>query len=115
MYLNSESEAYASPSELAKHCGVSRAAMTKVLDGLEQEGHLKRDSHPTDRRALIVRLTPEGQQFLDTIVPQKQYPLSELIHNLDPTERTKLIELATKVIHTFGSQITEPAVQERLA
>ncbi|HEY9623516.1 MAG TPA: MarR family transcriptional regulator [Crinalium sp.] len=104
MYLGSEAEFCTSPSELAKHCGVSRAAMTKVLDGLEQEGYIERDIHPTDRRALMVKLTPEGQQFLDWIAPQDQYQLSELMNNLDDTERTKLMELAMKMIQLFEDQ-----------
>lgn len=101
MYLNTEPEFCASPSELAKHCGISRAAMTKVLDGLEQEGYLERDSHPTDRRALTVKLTAEGRQFLDWIAPQDQYQLSELINNLNEAERARLVDLASKVIQTF--------------
>jgi DNA-binding MarR family transcriptional regulator/DNA-binding response OmpR family regulator len=104
MYLGSEAEFCTSPSELAKHCGVSRAAMTKVLDGLEQEGYIERDIHPTDRRALMVKLTPEGQQFLDWIAPQDQYQLSELMNNLDDTERTKLMELAMRMMQLFEDQ-----------
>ncbi len=75
--------------------------MTKVLDGLEQEAYIERDSHPTDRRALMVRLTTAGRKFLDWIAPQDQYQLSELIHNLNEGERAKLIDLALKVIQTF--------------
>ena len=108
MYLSSEPDFCTSPSELAKHCGVSRAAMTKILDGLEQEGYLERDSHPTDRRALTVKLTAEGRQFLDWIVPQNQYQLSELMSYLDESEREKLIELATKVIQIFEGQAIDP-------
>lgn len=101
MYLNDETDLCASPSELAKHCGVSRAAMTGLLDGLEQEGYVERDNHPTDRRALRVKLTLKGQQFLDWLAPQDQYQLSELMSHLNEAEQSKLIELATKVIHLF--------------
>ncbi len=98
MYLHREPELCASPSALAKHCGVTRAAMTGLLDGLEQEGYTERDNHPTDRRALMIKLTPKGQQFLDWIAPHDQYQLSELIGSLDGAEREKLMELAMQVI-----------------
>lgn len=101
MYLSSEPELCASPSALAKHCGVSRAAVTGLLDGLEQEEYVERDNHPTDRRALMVKLTSKGQEFLNWIAPQDQYQLPELMSNLDESERKKMIELAMKVIKLF--------------
>jgi DNA-binding MarR family transcriptional regulator len=47
--------------------------MTGLLDGLEQEGYVERDENPSDRRALRVKLTTKGQQFLDWLEPQDQY------------------------------------------
>jgi DNA-binding MarR family transcriptional regulator/CheY-like chemotaxis protein len=99
MYLSGEPEFCSSPSELAKHCGVSRAAMTGLLDGLEKDGYVARDSHPSDRRALTIELTPKGQQFLDWIAPQDPYQLSELMGALSEPEREKLQELAMKITH----------------
>jgi DNA-binding MarR family transcriptional regulator/CheY-like chemotaxis protein len=98
IYLSGEPDLCASPSALASHCDVSRAAMTGLLDGLEQEGFVERDGHPFDRRALMIRLTPKGQQFLDWIIPQDQYRLPELMSVLNDIERQKLIELANKVL-----------------
>jgi DNA-binding MarR family transcriptional regulator len=92
MYISGEPEFCASPSELAKHCGVSR-------DGLENDGYVARDSHPNDRRALMIKLTPKGQQFLDWISPQDSYQLSELMGALSEPEREKLQELAMKITH----------------
>ncbi|MGG6269628.1 MarR family transcriptional regulator [Leptolyngbya sp. AN03gr2] len=98
MYLNESPELCASPSSLAKHCGVSRAAMTGLLDGLEQESYVERDHNPADRRALKVRLTPKGQEFLQWIAPQGNYQFSELIETLDGAERQKMIQLAQKCL-----------------
>lgn len=104
IYLNSEPELCASPSSLAKHCGVSRAAMTGLLDGLEDEGYVERDDHPSDRRALMVKLTQKGQQFLDWLAPQDQYQVSELMNILDDVERQKLVELVMNVVKLFDDQ-----------
>lgn len=102
MDLGREPECGASPSELAKHCGVSRAAMTGLLDGLENDGYVERDSHPSDRRALTIKLTSKGQQFLDLIAPQNPYQLSELMAALSEPEREKLQELAMKITYLFA-------------
>jgi DNA-binding MarR family transcriptional regulator/CheY-like chemotaxis protein len=97
IYLSCEPHLCASPSALAKHCGVSRAAMTGLLDGLEQEGYVERDHHPSDRRALMITLTLKGKQFLNVIAPQDQYQLSEWMSVLSDGERQKLNELMPKL------------------
>lgn len=101
IYLSSESNLCASPSALAKQCGVSRAAMTGLLDGLEQEGYVERDNHPSDRRALMIKLTPKGQEFLECLAPHDQYQISELMGSLDEAERRELTELVIKAIKLF--------------
>jgi DNA-binding MarR family transcriptional regulator len=104
IYLNSRPELSASPSSLAEHCGVSRAAMTGLLDSLEHEGYVERDTNPVDRRALMIKLNSKGQQFLDGMIPQDQYQLSELMDKLSEVERKKLIELAVKTAKLVEQQ-----------
>lgn len=108
LYLSTEPERCASPSALAKQCGVSRAAMTGLLDGLEQDGYVERDNHPFDRRALMVKLTQAGQQFLEWIAPQDQYQLSELMNSLDQAERKKLMDLVIKAVKLFDETALVP-------
>lgn len=43
---------------LAQHLGISTAATTKMLDRLESAGHLVRRPHPTDRRSIVLQVTP---------------------------------------------------------
>jgi DNA-binding MarR family transcriptional regulator/DNA-binding response OmpR family regulator len=107
LYLNSEPALFASPSALALHCGVSRAAMTGLLDALEQKGYVERDNHPSDRRALMIKLTPKGQQFLSLIAPQDHYPLSELIGSLSDLEQQKLNQMLTKLFKLFEKKKAE--------
>lgn len=102
LYLSTEPELCASPSSLAKQCGVSRAAMTGLLDGLEQESYVERDVHPSDRRALVVKLTPKGQQFLNWIAPQDQYQISELMSSLSAAERQTLMDLVIKTANMLS-------------
>ncbi|PPS41900.1 MarR family transcriptional regulator [Chroococcidiopsis sp. TS-821] len=111
IYLSSEPQLYASPSSLAKHCGVSRAAMTGLVDGLEEEGYVERYSHPSDRRSLMIKLTQKGQHFIDSIASQDQYRISELMSVLSEIERQKLIELTMKVIKIFEEQATSSLEQ----
>jgi DNA-binding MarR family transcriptional regulator len=49
-----------SPSELGDRLIVTRATVTGVVDSLERRGYVRRSPNPSDRRGIIVELTPEG-------------------------------------------------------
>ncbi|MFA4840662.1 MAG: MarR family transcriptional regulator [Agrococcus sp.] len=44
---------------LAEHLGITGPSVTKLLDRLEHAGHIRREAHPTDRRALSIVVTDE--------------------------------------------------------
>jgi DNA-binding MarR family transcriptional regulator len=45
-----------SPSALARRAGLHPATLTGILDRLESGGWVTRDRHPSDRRAVVVRV-----------------------------------------------------------
>jgi DNA-binding MarR family transcriptional regulator len=49
--------------DLSQRMGLSGAAITYLVDRLIESGHIRRDSHPTDRRKVILRHSEPG---LDT-------------------------------------------------
>jgi len=49
--------------DLSQQMGLSGAAITYLVDRLIESGHLRRDSHPADRRKVILRYSEPG---LDT-------------------------------------------------
>jgi len=51
-------------SELAGLQGVAQPSMTVLVGSLEQAGLVGRRPDPTDGRAVLVSLTPEGEEFL---------------------------------------------------
>lgn len=59
-----------SPSELAHGVGVTRATMTGLLDGLERDGLVSRSDDAEDRRKKLVRLTPQGRELVQTVIPE---------------------------------------------
>jgi DNA-binding MarR family transcriptional regulator len=52
------------PSELAAHAGVTRQAITKLVDELERLDLVRRDPDPDDGRGVIVRYTDRGLAVL---------------------------------------------------
>jgi DNA-binding MarR family transcriptional regulator len=53
------------PSHLAQSSLVTTGAMTARLDRLERAGLITRATSPTDRRAVLVRLTERGEQLAE--------------------------------------------------
>ena len=51
-------------SQLGRRLGVSKQAATKTAAGLERLGYITREPHPTDARAIQLRRTPHGEEFL---------------------------------------------------
>ena len=47
--------------QLAAACNCSRSTITGVVDTMEKKGLVKRESHPKDRRSILVKLTSEGK------------------------------------------------------
>ncbi|GGH91326.1 MarR family winged helix-turn-helix transcriptional regulator [Arthrobacter liuii] len=46
------------PTELAARLAITSASMTSLVDRLVAGGHVTREPHPSDRRAVILRPTP---------------------------------------------------------
>jgi DNA-binding MarR family transcriptional regulator len=51
-----------SPHDVARHLRISTASTTKLLDRLQEAGHVQRRPHPRDRRARVIVLTDESRR-----------------------------------------------------
>ncbi len=56
-------------SELGKILGIENSAMTGVVDRLEKFGFVTRQPDPSDRRALLLCITPEGLEEIERAKP----------------------------------------------
>lgn len=56
------------PTELAHRVEISTAAMTLVLNRLEDRGHVRRDRHPSDGRKLIVTASEDAATDAERLV-----------------------------------------------
>lgn len=57
------------PSELGATLDATRTQMTRLLDGLEARGLLRRHASASDRRSLELTLTPAGRRLLERAAP----------------------------------------------
>lgn len=92
------------PSVLAEKAGVSRATMTGLIDGLEQNGLVERVYTQDDRRSIQIKLTDAGQAKLDTVMPDYYRRVRKCMQPLDANKREQLqqvLELINSGIQAF--------------
>lgn len=58
------------PTRLYESAMLSSGGMTARIDRLEREGLVERRRHPTDRRGVLVALTPIGVSLIDKMLAQ---------------------------------------------
>lgn len=56
-------------SAISKAAGISPTMVTNLIDGLVRSGLVSRVGNPDDRRVSIARLTPEGEETFQKILP----------------------------------------------
>lgn len=92
------------PADLADQTGVTRAAMTGLIDSLVESGHVNRGEVGDDRRTYRVLLTPRGTDLIASLLPDHLRRMQELIQALTPAERDAYVALLEKLrgrIHVF--------------
>ena len=97
MLLNRCSTEPSTPAELADQAGVTRGTMTGLIDTLEKDGVVRRETDPRDRRTVLVRLTEQGQQSLEQMLPDYFKCVARIMQPLNPTERKQLVGLLQKI------------------
>ena len=73
--------------------GVTRRNVTALVDALEEEGLVRRRPHPTDRRATVIELTPEGERTADAMYDEHREAVAELFAGLSGEDQRELIRL----------------------
>lgn len=95
--MNRTPDELTSPSILAQKIGVTRATMTRLIDGLEKDSLIKRFPHESDRRKQRLKLTGKGRNLLECLLPDYWSRLHGMMDGLDTQERATLISLLQKV------------------
>ncbi|MDU8912541.1 MarR family transcriptional regulator [Aestuariicoccus sp. MJ-SS9] len=80
-------------SELSRMLLVSNGNATNVVDRLEQEGKVHRVSRESDKRVVLVELTPSGRDWFREISAAHEQEVNRIFANLGHDELTQLRDL----------------------
>lgn len=83
--------------ELADIIGIDKAAVTRALSRLEQDGYIVRRDDQEDRRATRVYLTPKGRNLQPHLEAAAIVCIETMTATLDTDERTELRRLLAKM------------------
>lgn len=71
--------------------------ITMVIDNLEKQGYVVRKKDPSDRRAVLIHLTQEGDKFIHQFFPKHLDRIKEEFSVLSEEEKKTLAEICKKL------------------
>jgi len=86
------------PSQVSDRVLVASATMTATLDLLEHRGWIRRVPNPTDRRSVLIEITPNGRATADQLLPGIRAVEKSILSALTPAERAQLLHMLTKIL-----------------
>ena len=89
-------------------CGelkVSTGTMTNRLDKLERTGLVQRSPDQTDRRGVLLDLTPAGRAQLDAYIERGATRERELLSGLSTTDKHRLNRLLDKLLDSLRADL----------
>jgi MarR family transcriptional regulator, 2-MHQ and catechol-resistance regulon repressor len=75
----------------------STGNMTLVLDNLEKRNLVRRTRSQEDRRMVLIELTLQGKELIETVFPQHAAAIEEEMRVLSPEEQLELGRLLRKL------------------
>lgn len=100
--------------EVAKAFGVTLAAVTQIVDRLEQKRFLSRGSDPADRRAYTLVLTREGRDLVAELRTLQREGLEPVLSRMSAPDRARLIKGLEALVDAAG-RVGQPEPAPRSA
>jgi DNA-binding MarR family transcriptional regulator len=94
--------------EVATFCGTTPSAVTELIEGLVADGYARRDADPTDRRAVLIAITPAGQTKVDRVVVAATANVIKFVDGLTVDQRARLRAAVADLSEIF----TTPSAQK---
>jgi MarR family 2-MHQ and catechol resistance regulon transcriptional repressor len=82
---------------LRRRLGWTKASTSEVVSTLQARGFLTRRRHPSDRRAVILRITAEGVELVEQLFPEHTQRVTATFAALDDEEKRSLAEICRKL------------------
>ena len=78
------------------------STLTSLADRLERDGYVERRKHPTDRRTVVLALTPAGEKVFAAEKTFYRRLIDDTIRPLDPEARRHVLAALGSLPNTVG-------------
>jgi DNA-binding MarR family transcriptional regulator len=77
--------------QLSEAVSLAHSTVSGIVDRLEKQGLIQRQTHPTDRRITLLVASPPVREFMETRMPELAlHPLLEALRHASPTQRRSI-------------------------
>ena len=87
-----------SPSALAESTGLTRGAISKLIERLVQKHLVTREEGPTDRRTQTIALSPAGRRIVPQLAAIADQNDAQFFATLSPKQREDLVATLKKLV-----------------
>lgn len=100
---NKENENYygMKTSELTERLRITKPATSKILNDMEEKGYINRISNKVDRRVVYVKLTEEGEKFLEEQNNKFENFTYKVVEKMGEEDTDELIRLFGKLYNVI--------------
>ena len=94
----------ASPSELARHTGLTSGATTAMLDRLEKAGLIERQPNPKDRRGTLIVPAKAGAKKVASWFESARRAQDELISSYSASELEIIVDVFERFVRLWDRE-----------
>jgi DNA-binding MarR family transcriptional regulator len=95
--------------QLAIAAKISPSTITEVVEGLVQDGLVRRETDASDRRVVRLALTAEGRRNLQRFEHAAALALAESLQGLSPAQRQRIRNAFADLREALAFETKEPA------
>lgn len=85
-------------SDLGEKAQLEKSTMTSLIDRMEAAGILRREDHPTDRRAFRICLTPRGKELEEKLDKVVCMAYKSLTRGISAKDLQKAVEVCRQLM-----------------
>jgi DNA-binding MarR family transcriptional regulator len=102
--------------QLSEAVSLAHSTVSGIVDRLEKQGLIERQTHPADRRITLLIASPPVREFMETRMPELAlHPLLEALRHASPAERrsiTRGLNTLAKLLSRTQTPTTNEAFEE---
>lgn len=108
LIANEERSTPTGPKDLSRYLGISSAATAKMLSRLEAAGRLRREPHPSDRRAQVLYATGSAVEQIRRVLGSTHQRMLAAAEKLNPAEQRAVVRFLDELSDAMAEPADEP-------